>query len=265
MKNKDSMRCLRWHKCLLAKTGIYLLLYCFASEAFADSLPALTITNNAGNQETYSITLQIIALMTAMTVLPALVLTMTSFTRVVIVLGMLRQAIGMPQTPSNQILIGMALFLTFFIMSPIFNEVNNTAVTPYMEGKLTIKDALEHAIIPVKKFMLHQTRETDLVVFNNLASANQEKATKYDHAEDVAFSTLIPAFVTSELKTAFQIGFLLFIPFLIIDLVVASVLMAMGMMMLSPLIISLPFKIMLFVLVDGWNLVIGTLAASFGL
>lgn len=237
----------------------------FTTEIYAEALPALTITTSAGNQETYSVTLQIIALMTAMAVLPALVLTMTSFTRIVIVLGILRQAMGMPQTPNNQILIGLALFLTFFIMSPIFNEINTAAVTPYMEGKLPIKAALEKAIAPVKGFMLHQVRETDLVVFNNLASAHQEHANKYDKPEDVPFAILVPAFVTSELKTAFQIGFLLFIPFLIVDLVVSSVLMAMGMMMLSPLIISLPFKLMLFVLVDGWNLVIGTLAASFGI
>jgi flagellar biosynthetic protein FliP len=243
---------------------LMLIIYGFSSQIHADPFPALTVTNGAGHQETYSITLQIIAMMTAMAVLPALILTMTSFTRVVIVLGMLRQAIGMPQTPSNQILIGVALFLTFFIMAPIFNDINNTAVSPYMEGKVTFKEALDSAIVPIKGFMLHQTRETDLSVFNNLASINQKNSKKFDNLSEIPFSTLIPAFVTSELKTAFQIGFLLFIPFLIIDLVVASVLMAMGMMMLSPLIISLPFKIMLFVLVDGWNLVIGTLAASFG-
>lgn len=244
---------------------IAVMLYGVSSLGFAESFPALTITNSSGGKETYSVTLQIIAIMTAMAVLPALILTMTSFTRVIIVLGMLRQAMGMPQTPSNQILIGLALFLTIFIMAPILTNINNTAVTPYLEGKISFKVAADNAMVPIKGFMLQQTRETDLAVFNNLANADMKKVKKFDKLTEVPFSTLIPAFVTSELKTAFQIGFLLFIPFLIIDLIVASVLMAMGMMMLSPLIISLPFKIMLFVLVDGWNLVIGSLAASFGL
>ena len=254
----------KFTKIVKKKSLLCLLLLLISFQTGAESFPALTITNNSGGQETYSVTLQIIALMTAMAVLPALILTMTSFTRVVIVLGIVRQAVGMPQTPSNQILIGFALFLTFFIMTPIFNEVNNTAISPYLENKIPLKEALDKAIIPIKSFMLHQTRENDLVVFNDIANKDQKHEKRHDKIEDVAFSTLIPAFVTSELKTAFQIGFLLFIPFLIIDLVVASVLMAMGMMMLSPLIISLPFKIMLFVLVDGWNLIIGTLAASFG-
>ena len=249
---------------LLAKIGFFVALCLIMPCAFADAFPAFTITSNSGNQETYSITLQIVTLMTALAVLPALILTMTAFTRVVIVLGMLRQAIGMPQTPSNQILIGMALFLTFFIMAPIFTEINTNALAPYMAGKLSMDKAVDKAMIPVKEFMLQQTRETDLAVFNNLASNVDDKSARFNKDAEIPFSTLIPAFITSELKTAFQIGFLLFIPFLVIDLVVASTLMAMGMMMLSPLIVSLPFKIMLFVLVDGWNLVIGSLAASFG-
>lgn len=238
---------------------IFLIFTIFSSALSAESIPAVTIADSVGSQ-TYSVSLQIIAIMTVLALLPAILLAMTSFTRVIIVLGILRQALGMPQTPSNQILIGIALFLTFFIMSPVYQKINHVSLTPYMSGKIEFKPAIERAMVPIKDFMLSQTREKELAVFGNMTNFSLEDDQKI---AEVPFSVLMPAFITSELKTAFQIGFLLFIPFLIIDLVVASVLMAMGMMMLSPLIISLPFKIMLFILVDGWTLVVGTLASSF--
>ena len=198
-------------------------------------------------------------IMTALSFIPAAVILMTSFTRIIIVFSILRQALGLQQTPSNQILTGMALFLTMFIMAPVFDRVNNDALQPYLAEKLTAQQAVEKAQVPIKDFMLAQTRTSDLELFMRLS-----KRTDIATPDQAPLTILVPAFVTSELKTAFQIGFMIFIPFLIIDLVVASVLMAMGMMMLSPLIISLPFKIMLFVLVDGWALIIGTLASSFG-
>jgi flagellar biosynthetic protein FliP len=197
--------------------------------------------------------------MTALSFIPAFVMLMTSFTRIIIVFSILRQALGLQQTPSNQILTGMALFLTMFIMAPVFDRVNQDALQPYLAEKLTAQDAVAKAQVPIKDFMLAQTRSSDLELFMRLS-----KRTDIATPDQAPLTILVPAFVTSELKTAFQIGFMIFIPFLIIDLVVASVLMAMGMMMLSPLIISLPFKIMLFVLVDGWALIIGTLASSFG-
>ncbi|WP_425056544.1 flagellar type III secretion system pore protein FliP [Pseudomonas abyssi] len=222
------------------------------------SMPAITLSTDAEGQQTYSVSLQILLLMSALSFIPAFVMMMTSFTRIIIVFAILRQALGLQQTPSSQILIGLALFLTLFIMAPVFDRVNQTALQPYLNEEMAPQQALEAASIPMRDFMLAQTRETDLELFVRLA-----KRTDLASPDDVPFHILVPAFVTSELKTAFQIGFMIFIPFLVIDLVVASVLMAMGMMMLSPLIISLPFKIMLFVLVDGWALIIGTLAASF--
>lgn len=222
------------------------------------SIPAVTLGTDAEGQPTYSVSLQILLLMSALTFIPAFVMMMTSFTRIIIVFSILRQALGLQQTPSNQILVGLALFLTIFIMAPIFERINETALQPYLAEELSPQQALEQASLPLRDFMLAQTRETDLELFVRLA-----RRTDLTSPDEVPFQILVPAFVTSELKTAFQIGFMIFIPFLIIDLVVVSVLMAMGMMMLSPLIISLPFKIMLFVLVDGWALIIGTLAASF--
>lgn len=222
------------------------------------SLPALTLSSDESGQQTWSVSLQILLLMTALSFIPAVVMMMTSFTRIIIVFAILRQALGLQQTPSSQILVGLALFLTLFVMAPVFERINDNALQPYINQELSGEQALQAASIPLRDFMLAQTRETDLELFVRLA-----KRTDLTGPDEVPFHILVPAFVTSELKTAFQIGFMLFIPFLIIDLVVASVLMAMGMMMLSPLIISLPFKIMLFVLVDGWALIIGTLAASF--
>ena len=223
------------------------------------SIPAITLSNGADGQQEYSVSLQILLIMTALSFIPAFVMLMTSFTRIIIVFSILRQALGLQQTPSNQILTGMALFLTLFIMAPVFDRVNNDALQPYLAEKLTAQQAVEKAQVPIKDFMLAQTRSSDLELFMRLS-----KRTDIATPDQAPLTILVPAFVTSELKTAFQIGFMIFIPFLIIDLVVASVLMAMGMMMLSPLIISLPFKIMLFVLVDGWALIIGTLASSFG-
>ncbi len=221
-------------------------------------IDAITVTTNPQGGQTYTVTIQILALMTMLTILPALLLTMTSFTRIMIVLGLLRQAIGTAQAPSNQVLLGLSLFLTVFIMMPVFEKVNTMAVQPYLEEKIDVTTALQKASEPFREFMLRQTRESDLEMFMRISGRED-----FDSASDVPFSLLLPAFVTSELKTAFQIGFLIFLPFLVIDLVVASVLMSMGMMMLSPMIVSLPFKIMLFVLADGWSLVLEMLAASF--
>jgi len=230
-----------------------------ATSAFAQpGLEAVTVTPTADGGQTYTLTIQTLVLMTALTLLPAGLLMMTSFTRIVIVLAILRTALGTAHTPTNQILVGLGLFLTLFIMAPVFDKVYSEAVSPYLNEEMPAANAFELARAPFQTFMLNQTREDDISLFARISGTEQ-----IESPSDVPFSVLIPAFVTSELKTAFQIGFLLFIPFLIIDLVVASVLMAMGMMMLSPLIISLPFKIMLFVLVDGWSLVMGTLASSF--
>lgn len=219
---------------------------------------AVTVTTNADGGQTYTVTIQILALMTMLTLLPAMLLTMTSFTRIMIVLGLLRQALGTAQSPSNQVLLGLSLFLTLFIMMPVFDKVNSEAVQPYLEEKISVTVALEKASEPFRAFMLKQTREADIELFVRISGKGELHG-----PEDVPFSILLPAYVTSELKTAFQIGFLIFLPFLIIDLVVASVLMSMGMMMLSPMIISLPFKLMLFVLADGWSLIMEMLAASF--
>ena len=221
-------------------------------------LPILSVsTNESGNQQ-YSVTLQILGLMTLLTFLPAIIMMMTSFIRVTIVFGILRQAMVMQQTPSNQIVIGLSLFLTFFIMAPVIDEVNDSAIQPYLSEDINAMTAFENAKRPFAHFMLGQIRESDLILFMDLSGTES-----LEEGEMPPFQVLVPSFIISELKTAFQIGFLLFIPFLVIDLVVASILMAMGMMMLSPLIISLPFKIMLFVLIDGWALVVGTLANSF--
>lgn len=245
---------------LVCLFGIVVLTMLLPNESVfaAPGLQAVTVTTNPGGGQTYSVTIQILALMTLLTLLPAMLLTMTSFTRIMIVLGLLRQALGTAQAPSNQVLLGLSLFLTIFIMMPVFDKVNIDAVQPYMEEKISLTDAVEKASQPFRQFMLKQTREADIELFVRLSGKGE-----LNGPEDVPFSILLPAYVTSELKTAFQIGFLIFLPFLIIDLVVASVLMSMGMMMLSPMIISLPFKLMLFVLADGWSLIMEMLAASF--
>lgn len=224
-------------------------------------IPAVTVTTNGDGSQDYTMTLQALFIMTALSLIPAFIMLMTSFTRIIVVLSILRQAIGLQQSPSNQILIGVSLFLSMFIMGPVFEEANARALQPYLAEELTMMEAVEEAKGPFRAFMLSQTRVKDLETFVRIGGMEDQ----FDDPADVPMNVLIPAFVTSELKTAFQIGFMLFIPFLIIDLVVASILMAMGMMMLSPMIVSLPFKLMLFVLVDGWNLIFGTLATSFGM
>jgi len=227
--------------------------------AFAEAgIPALSVTTNNEGGQTYTLSIQVLIIMTLLTMLPAALMMMTAFTRIVIVLSILRTAIGTTQAPTNQIIIGLSLFMTLFVMSPVLDRINTDALQPYLKESITSMQALEMAQKPISNFMMRQTREADIDLFAGIAGV-----TDIASPEEIPFTILIPAFVTSELKTAFQIGFLLFIPFLIIDLVVASVLMSMGMMMLSPLIISLPFKIMLFVLADGWTLVLGTLATSF--
>ncbi len=238
--------------------AIVLLLLMPEAQAQSIGIPAIAVDGGNGDGQTYSVTLEILALMTLLTLLPAILLMMTSFTRIIIVLSILRQALGTAQTPSNQIILGLALFLTLFVMSPVFDQVYQIAVRPYLDGSLSALDALRAATEPFKTFMLAQTRETDIRMFADIAGVSE-----IESPEKTPLTLLMPAFVTSELKTAFQIGFLIFRPFVIIDLVVASVLMSMGMMMLSPMIVSLPFKLMLFVLVDGWALIMGTLASSF--
>jgi len=231
----------------------------FVADAAPLSLPAVTVQPGANGSSSYSVNLQILIFMTLLSVLPGMLMAMTAFTRIIIVLSILRQAICMAQTPTNQILIGIALFMTYFVMAPVFSNINENAVQPYLAEKIQFPAALGNAQKPLREFMLNQTRKNDLSLFEKFAQ------TKPNTLDDVPMHVVIPAFITSELKTAFQIGFILFLPFLVIDLVVSSVLMAMGMMMLSPLIISLPFKIMLFVMVDGWTLVLGSLASSFAI
>jgi flagellar biosynthetic protein FliP len=220
------------------------------------SLP-LVVGQSAGSTS-YSVPIQTLLFFTALSFLPAVLLLMTSFTRIVIVLSLLRQAIGTQAAPPNQVVIGLSLFLTFFIMGPTIDKVYADAYQPYSENKIAFDEALKRGESPVREFMMKQTRQTDVMLFARLAKIDPSVKTA-----DVPFKVLVPAFVTSELKSAFQIGFLVFLPFLIIDMIVASVLMSLGMMMLSPVLIALPFKLMLFVLADGWNLLIGSLAASF--
>ena len=212
----------------------------------------------AGDGRPLSLSLQILLLMGLLTVLPSLILMMTSFTRIIIVLSILRQALGLQQTPPNQVLVGLALFLSVFVMQPVFTTINNQALEPYGRDEVTFEQALSTSATAMHGFMIKQTRKSDIALFSDIA-----KAGKFAKPADVPFSILLPAFVTSELKTAFQIGFMIFLPFLIIDLIVASALMSLGMVMLSPTIISMPFKLLLFVLVDGWALTMGSLASSF--
>lgn len=235
------------------------LLVAVSPSAFAQTgLPAFTSTPTAGGGQTYSLSIQMLLLFTALSFLPALLLMMTSFTRIIIVLSLLRQALGTMQSPPNQVLVGLALFLTFFVMAPVFNKIYSDAYKPYAEDKISLMTALDKGSVPLKAFMLRQTRQEDLALFAKLSNSPP-----LNGPEDVTMKLLVPAYVISELKTAFQIGFVVFIPFVIIDMVVASVLMSMGMMMVSPAVISLPFKLMLFVLADGWNLLIGSLVQSF--
>ena len=225
--------------------------------AQAQGIPMLNVSNAKGGQQ-YSLTLQLLALMTTLTLLPSMLLMMTSFVRIIIVLSLLRQALGTGQTPPNMVLVGLSLFLTLFIMSPVFDSIYQNALLPYMNGSMPFEKALALAEAPVRNFMTLQTREDDITMFMQIAQKKEVTS-----AAEVPFTTLMPAFITSELKSAFTIGFMIYIPFVVIDLIVASVLMSMGMMMLSPMIISMPFKLMLFVLVDGWTLLMGSLASSF--
>jgi flagellar biosynthetic protein FliP len=238
-------------------TLVLLILFPALVQAQAE-IPLVTMAPQDDGSSSYSLSLQVLLLMTALTLLPAAMLAMTSFTRIVVVLAILRQALGTAQTPSNQIILGLALFLSFFIMGPVLEQAYRTGLEPYMAEEITFNEALSNAQSPFREFMLNQTREADLVMFAELGGYDG-----FVSDDEIPMKVLLPSFVTSELKTAFQIGFLVVIPFLVIDLVVASVLMSMGMMMLSPMLISLPFKLMLFVLIDGWSLIVGTLASSF--
>ena len=238
--------------CLLLAVG-------FVSESEAIPLPNITLgLEDADDPEKVSSALQILVLLTILTLAPAILIMTTSFARIIIVLSFLRQAMGTQQTPPTQILIGLALFLTMFVMGPGWSEINEGALKPYMEEELGQFEALKLAEIPIKRFMLNHTREKDLSLFVNLSEDKNPQS-----EEDVSIQTVVPAFIISELKTAFQIGFLIYIPFLILDMVVASILLSMGMMMLPPVLISLPFKLMLFVMVDGWYLTVGSLMRSF--
>jgi flagellar biosynthetic protein FliP len=237
--------------------ALAVMLLVVPAAAWSQGIPMVNVTGT-GKDSQYSLSLQLLALMTTLSLLPSLLLMMTSFVRIIIVMSILRQALGTGQTPPNNVLVGISLFLTLFIMSPVLTDVYANAVVPYMENGMKFDKALAAAEAPLRSFMLKQTREDDIGLFMQMA----RKADVTD-ATQVPFTTLVPAFITSELKSAFTIGFLIYIPFVVIDLIVASVLMSMGMAMLSPMMISMPFKLMLFVLVDGWSLIMGSLAASF--
>ncbi len=250
MANKQ---CLTLAALLCAAAALVTTLPAFAQNA----LPAFSSTPAPGGGQNYSLSLQTLLLLTSLSFLPALLLMMTGFTRIIIVLSLLRQALGTPTSPPNQVLVGLSLFLTLFVMSPVLDRINADAYQPFSENKISFTAAVEKGSVPLREFMLKQTREGDLSLFTRLSGQT------VDNPRETPLKILIPAYVTSELKTAFQIGFLVFIPFLIIDMAVASVLMSMGMMMVSPAMVSLPFKLMIFVLVDGWALLIGSLAQSF--
>jgi flagellar biosynthetic protein FliP len=230
-----------------------------AAAALPGALDRAFSSMNGGGPTGMTMSLQLLMIMGLLTILPSLILMMTSFTRILVVLSILRQAIGLQQSPPNQVLVGLSLFLSLFVMAPTLEKVNANAIAPYSAGQINAQQAIGSAGVEFHGFMVRQTRTRDLEMFANMA-----KAPKFANAQDIPFSILLPAFVTSELKTAFQIGFMLFLPFLVIDLVVASVLMSLGMMMMSPTIVSMPFKLLLFVLVDGWALLMGSLASSFG-
>jgi flagellar biosynthetic protein FliP len=244
-------------RCCGAVAALALPMLAQAQEAAG--LPAFTAQTAANGATQYSLSIQTLILLTLLSLLPAMLMTMTAFTRILVVLGLLRQAMGTGNTPSNPIIVGLSLFLTLFVMQPAMDRMYGEAIKPYIDGQMEFQVALEKAQVPLRAFMFAQTREADLLTFSKLAGNTQG----YASPDQVPFRVLAPSFLTSELTTAFQIGFLLFIPFIVIDLIVSSVLMSLGMMMLSPMLVSLPFKLMLFVLVDGWSLVMGSLAASF--
>ncbi len=242
-----------------ARRWIALILLAAPLAALSQTMPALTSTAVPGGGTQWSLSIQTLLLLTSLSFLPAMLLMMTSFTRIIIVMSLLRQAMGTQTAPPNQVIVGLSLFLTFFIMAPVADKIYTEAYLPLAENKISFPEALERGSVPLRTFMIKQTRDAEVTLFTKIA-----KQPKPESADKLPMRVLIPAFVISELKTAFQIGFIVFIPFLIIDMVVASVLMSMGMMMMSPVIVSLPFKIMLFVLVDGWNLLIASLVQSFG-
>lgn len=247
---------------LLAIPAVLLLVFLPSLAAWAEPAGIPTVSIGVGKSARpgdVSTTLQIFFLITILSLAPGLLIMTTSFTRVVVVLSFLRSAIGTQQAPSNQIVIGMALFLTFYIMNPVWQQINTDALKPYRAGQISQEQAIDKAVAPVRKFMLSQVREKDLALFMSLSKMPRPK-----NRDEIPTLTIIPAFMISELQTAFQIGFLIYIPFLVVDMVVASVLMSMGMMMLPPVMISLPFKILLFILVDGWSLIIGSIVKSFG-
>ena len=238
--------------------AFFILFTPLAVWAQTGGLPAFTSTPGTAGSQTYTLSIETLLTLTALTFIPAALLMMTSFTRIIIVLSLLRHALGTQTSPPNQVIVGLSLFLTFFIMSPVLDQVYVDAYQPLSENRISFVQAVDRGAVPLRAFMLKQTREADIGLFAQMA-----KLPKLETTNDIPMRVLIPAFVTSELKTAFQIGFIIFIPFLVIDMVVASVLMSMGMMMMSPVMVSLPFKLMLFVLVDGWHLMLGSLVASF--
>ena len=229
-----------------------------ASAQSIPSVPFLSVEPGADGANNYSVSLQILLFMTSLTLLPSLLLGLTAFTRIIIVLSILRTALGTQQTPPNQILVALALFLTIFVMAPTINKIYSDAYIPYSEKRIELNQALRTAANTTKSFIVRNTRETDLLAFSDMANEQ-----KYETTEDIPWNILLPAFITSELKTAFQIGFLIYLPFLVIDMVIASILMSLGMMMLSPMLVSLPFKLLLFVLVDGWTMTVGSLISSY--
>lgn len=246
------------NKYLIALTLVQLLALFIMPAAFAEPLPNVSINVGDGSEEPNTSALSILLLITVLSIAPGILVLMTSFTRIVVVLGFVRTSLGTQQMPPNQVLVGLALFLTLFIMAPTFSQVNEVALQPYLKGEITQTEAFKQAADPMKKFMFSHTREKDLILFMNYTKT--EKPSSY---KDIPITVLIPAYAISELKTAFQMGFMIFIPFLVIDMIVSSTLMAMGMMMLPPVMISLPFKLLLFVMVDGWYLIVRSLLLSF--
>ncbi|MBF0274221.1 MAG: flagellar type III secretion system pore protein FliP [Nitrospinae bacterium] len=249
-------------KIFLKAAALLVILLIIPSNVYAEgfSLPSLNVEmKGSSNPDDVALSLQVLMLLTVLSLAPAILIMTTSFARIVVVLAFLRQAMGTQSMPPNQIVIGLALFLTFFIMAPVFSDINSNALQPYLDKKMTQADALKKAMDPLKMFMIKQTREKDLALFMRIGNHPKPR-----NVDDLPLTVVIPSFIISELKTGFQIGFLIYVPFLILDMVVASVLMSMGMMMLPPVMISLPFKLMLFVLVDGWYLIVGSLVRSYG-
>ena len=239
---------------------VFLLLLIFSNVAdAAPIIPSINVeVGTADNPQEVSTTLQIMALMTIVTIAPGILIMTTSFIRVVVIIGFLKNALGTQTVPSNQVILGLAMFLTFYIMAPYWSQANENGIQPYLNGQIPVEEAIDNTVAPVREFMFRQTREADLALFVNLSEAERPNT-----QDDVSTFVLIPAFMISELKTAFQIGFMIYIPFIVIDMIVATTLMSMGMMMLPPVMISLPFKILLFVMIDGWHLLINSIIVSF--